>query len=308
MTERFVYVILHYGAYEETVKAIDSVLGLSAEKSKKENRIEKNEIEKNNSQIVVVDNASPDGSGKRLVERYGGTQDVHILLNHANEGFARGNNFGYDFARRELAGEFIVVMNNDVEILQGNFEQIVRQIYRESPFHVLGPDIVTAEGERRNPHRKKPFTIADINRIIRNRTIILWYLKIKQAFRIENKIHWLEDWDRRRVCRERSDLQAQRESRQSGVVLHGSFLVFSPAFVMREERAFCPDTFMYMEEEILSYLCNGKGYEMLYTPEIQVLHKEEVSTAQSRNAFQKYLFYTQHLRESARVMKGVLSG
>lgn len=303
MTEQFIYVILHYGAYEETVKAIDSVTGLSAEEEKKDKW-----AEEKGSHIVVVDNASPDGSGKKLVERYDTRSDVHILFNGTNEGFARGNNLGYAFARRKFGTGFIVVMNNDVEILQKDFEKRVRQIYQETPFHVLGPDIVTPGGEQRNPHREQPFSLTEIKRIIRNRTIILLYLKIKQILKIEDKVHWLEDWDRRRACRERSDLQAQRESRQSGVVLHGSFLVFSPAFVMWEERAFCPDTFMYMEEEILAYLCNEKGYEMLYAPEIQVLHKEEVSTTQSRNAFRKYLFYTQHLRDSARVMKRVLSG
>lgn len=302
MTYRFAYVILHYGVYEETVKAIESITDIAGETEGGSEGAERLR------HIVVVDNASPDRSGERLKDRYENKPEIHILMNSKNEGFAKGNNLGYGFARTELQADFIIVMNNDVEIRQKDFEQKVAEIYGNCSFYVMGPDIVTPQGEHRNPHREDTFSKRDLNRIIRNRTVILWYLKFKQILGLQDRVHFIENWDKRRVYKEREHLQARRDRCQRGIVLHGSFLIFSPRYVEREQAAFCPDTFMYMEEEILTYLCRKKNYLILYDPALQILHKEEAATAETMDAFEKYRFYTENLRNSARVMKGVLSG
>lgn len=293
MLYKFVYVILHYGTYEETVNAIESIL---------------KKFENKESLIVVVDNASPEQSGQKLREIYEKNARVHVLINEKNYGFAIGNNIGYEFARDKLKADFIITMNNDVEILQSDFEQRVADTYQELQFHILGPDIVTPQGEHRNPHRKDTFVKTDLNRIIRNRSIIFFYLKVKQTLGLEQKIHFIEDWDTVRIRKERNSLQ--RNVRQTGVVLQGSFFVFSPDYLENESRAFCPETFLYMEEEILAYQSKQKGYILIYEPGIKVLHKEEAATTQmaEQKQFDKYMFYTYHLRNSAKVMKKIIMG
>lgn len=293
MLYQFVYVILHYGTYEETVNAIDSILKKSESKE---------------SLIVVVDNASPDQSGQKLKEIYEKNARVYVLINERNYGFAIGNNIGYEFAKDKLKADFIITMNNDVEILQPDFEQRVADTYQELRFHILGPDIVTPQGEHRNPHRKDTFAKTDLNRIIRNRSIIFFYLKVKHTLGLEQKIHFIEDWDTVRIQKERNSLQ--RNVRQTGVVLQGSFFVFSPDYLENESQAFCPETFLYMEEEILAYQSKQKGYTLVYEPGIKVLHKEEAATTQmaEQKQFDKYMFYTYHLRNSAKVMKKIIMG
>ena len=285
--------ILHYGTYEETVNAIESILKKSENKE---------------SLIVVVDNASPEQSGQKLREIYEKNARVHVLINEKNYGFAIGNNIGYEFARDKLKADFIITMNNDVEILQSDFEQRVADTYQELQFHILGPDIVTPQGEHRNPHRKDTFVKTDLNRIIRNRSIIFFYLKVKQTLGLEQKIHFIEDWDTVRIRKERNSLQ--RNVRQTGVVLQGSFFFFFPDYLENESRAFCPETFLYMEEEILAYQSKQKGYILIYEPGIKVLHKEEAATTQmaEQKQFDKYMFYTYHLRNSAKVMKKIIMG
>lgn len=285
--------ILHYGTYEETVNAIDSILKKSESKE---------------SLIVVVDNASPDQSGQKLKEIYEKNARVYVLINERNYGFAIGNNIGYEFAKDKLKADFIITMNNDVEILQPDFEQRVADTYQELRFHILGPDIVTPQGEHRNPHRKDTFAKTDLNRIIRNRSIIFFYLKVKHTLGLEQKIHFIEDWDTVRIQKERNSLQ--RNVRQTGVVLQGSFFVFSPDYLENESQAFCPETFLYMEEEILAYQSKQKGYTLVYEPGIKVLHKEEAATTQmaEQKQFDKYMFYTYHLRNSAKVMKKIIMG
>jgi hypothetical protein len=62
-----------------------------------------------NIDIIVVDNGSTDGSIAMIRERHPGAQ---IIENHANLGFAAGNNVGIRASR----GEYVVILNNDAEL------------------------------------------------------------------------------------------------------------------------------------------------------------------------------------------------
>ncbi len=146
----FVFVVLHYCAPEMTAECIDSI---------------RKRIIYGSYRIVIVDNASPDDSGIALQERYSGCADVHVLLNETNEGFARGNNAGYRYAVENLHPDFLIAINNDVLMLQPDFLARIESIYYERNFHVLGPDILNPDGERRNPHRIRNFTKKDLHRM-----------------------------------------------------------------------------------------------------------------------------------------------
>lgn len=59
-------------------------------------------------EVILVDNASSDGSAAWVAEHY---PEVRVVCNERNLGFAEGNNRGLAAAR----GEFIVLLNNDTE-------------------------------------------------------------------------------------------------------------------------------------------------------------------------------------------------
>lgn len=286
---KFVFVILHYCAVETTMRSVDTILTC---------------IHYDDYEIVIVDNASPDKSGELLKRKYCNAEKVHIIENPLNQGFARGNNAGYQFAKVKLEANFIICMNNDVMMLQEDFLQRVLNLYRTRKFYVLGPDIVTPQGEHQNPHRLKTFDLKDVNRIIRNRTIIVWYLRVKRFLKIEDKVQILEKWDERRGAGEKKNIRTDVE--QMDVVLHGSCLIFSPDYIENEDEAFYPETFMWMEEEILTFLCQKKHYKTVYSPQIKVLHHEGISTGEIKGKSEKYFFYSVQLKNSARVMKKIL--
>lgn len=288
---KFVFVILHYCAVETTIQAVDTLLKC---------------IQFDDYEIIIVDNASPDKSGDLLEERYRDVASVHILLNSLNEGFARGNNVGYRFARENLKADFIICMNNDVMILQEDFLQRISEMYERERFHVLGPDIVTPEGEHQNPHRQRPFELKEVTRIIRNRTVILWYLSIKRILHLQDKVRLIECWDERRGKAEKKGMRS--DSPLENVVLHGSCMIFSPIYLEWEEEAFYPESFMWMEEEILTYLCQKKKYRILYSPQIWVRHLEGVSTKSLKKRSEKYEFYSRQLKNSAKVLKNLMTG
>ena len=69
-------------------------------------------------QIVVVDNASTDGTPGWLAERF---HDVDLLVLPTNEGFCRANNLG--IARTEAP--FVLVLNPDTELAPGFVRQLL---------------------------------------------------------------------------------------------------------------------------------------------------------------------------------------
>ena len=69
------FVILHYRAIDTTRSCVKSIRALAGDKH-----------------IVIVDNASPNGTGAVLAEEFAASPDVTVLLHGKNDGFARGNN------------------------------------------------------------------------------------------------------------------------------------------------------------------------------------------------------------------------
>lgn len=66
-------------------------------------------------EIVIVDNASEDGTREWLQELEASSNDVVVVLNDVNEGFAAGCNRGFRTANNEL----VCLLNNDTEPLRG---------------------------------------------------------------------------------------------------------------------------------------------------------------------------------------------
>lgn len=282
---RIAFVILHYQNIDDTVACIKSL---------------QDNLNYENKKIVVVDNASPNGTGKRLQERYNAVEQVQVLLADVNEGYARGNNLGYQYAREELQSDFIIVLNNDTMVKQKDFCDVIIEKYHEKGYHLLGPDVVDENGNHQNPNRVERVGIPKIKKIIRNRKIIRTYLKIKSLVGWTKSMRLLEILERREEKKAKANTTYKTE--RENVVLHGSCIVFSPSYVKENAEAFYPNTFMYFEEDILACKCQDKGYLTLYTPSVSILHRAESSTKYDRSAFQKMLFVTEQRLNSAKIL------
>lgn len=64
-----------------------------------------------NFEVIIVDNGSTDGSAE-LVQRCFQYNNIRIIRNSRNLGFAEGNNIG----ARAAKGEYVVFLNNDTEV------------------------------------------------------------------------------------------------------------------------------------------------------------------------------------------------
>jgi GT2 family glycosyltransferase len=87
-------------------------------------------------EIIVVDNASPDGSAEWLqAVAATGLLPLTVELNRDNRGFAAANNQAAARAR----GDVLVLLNNDCVVLPGWLETLVGHLDRDPRIGIIGP-------------------------------------------------------------------------------------------------------------------------------------------------------------------------
>ena len=146
----FGFVVLHYLDFEMTKQCVLNIL---------EN------CHKYNIKIVIVDNASQNGSGENLKKYFEYEHRITVIINEENLGFANGNNVGYEYLKKFEYINFIIILNNDVLIKQNNFLDTVVLLYQRKHFSVLGPDIYNPiEKKHQNPSRTEPLNLCQIER------------------------------------------------------------------------------------------------------------------------------------------------
>lgn len=253
-----VFVILHYLTLTDTLEAIASIKNYEP-----------------GSHIVIVDNASRNGSLEKLEIEFQDDCCVDIIASPDNIGFARGNNLGIEFARSHFAPDFICVMNNDVLLIESILQAIADE-YLKSEFSVLGPMIYTADGRcDDNPGPCSPMTYIDLEKTINdlNRTILINRMHIGKLY---SAMQGIRNSYRGKCC----DIRHKEYlSRLENVQLHGSFLVFSRRFFEQYE-GFYDGTFLNMEEDILFWQLQKKNLTTVYLPYIHIFHKEDSASKQ----------------------------
>lgn len=278
------YVILHYKNLDDTIKCIESLLRTTNK----------------DSNLIVVDNGSGDGSGEKLKKKYQDMQKIKVLLLENNVGFSKGNNAGYTYAKKNYDSDFIVVTNNDVVFYQKNFEEVIKKIYEQSQFYVLGPDVyIPRHEDHQNPLFKTPINKQQLINEIKE---YKYYRKNPLKFEKRLKIHALKN----RLCSKykvinflystlRGKDVLDYKKRYENVGLQGSCLIFSKKFIMKEDKAFEPEPFLYEEETFLFYRCQKKSYKMVYDPSIAIRHEEAASfTNANKDNIQRLKFMLNH--------------
>ena len=243
---RVSFVILHYNVFNMTILSVECLLAV---------------LQKADIDVVIVDNASPNGSGNDLQTYFKDYQKVHVLLSERNLGFAQGNNMGYRWAKEHLNPDYIVVMNNDVIIRDKEFCK--KLISLEGVEGILGPDILNKRGEHQNPYRYGIETVRELRK-----SIVLTRMKM-----IGVSLFYGLHKKKREQLSDNNDLHEKEK-----IHLHGACIIFTKDFIKTVEYAFYPDTFLYGEEDFLFLLAQKMCLKMSYEPLLKVEHMEDVST------------------------------
>jgi GT2 family glycosyltransferase len=98
-------------------------------------------------EIIVVDNASTDGSVDLLGQKF---QDVNLIINGKNLGFGGGNNIGILASR----GKYIMILNNDTRLDPKCAEELKKSIEKDKNYGACAskillesePDVIDGAG------------------------------------------------------------------------------------------------------------------------------------------------------------------
>ncbi len=100
-------------------------------------------------EIIVVDNASNDGSPDMVAKQF---PNVRLIRNSANLGFAKANNFGL----REARGKYIALVNSDVKVLANCLTKLVDFCDAHPDAGMVGPRVQNGDGSLQRSCRGFP--------------------------------------------------------------------------------------------------------------------------------------------------------
>ncbi len=269
------FVILHYKALEDTERCIETALSIAGKKG-----------------IVVIDNASPDGSGMVIREKYSDNPSVLVILNEKNLGFSKANNIGCRIAREKWDPDYYVVANNDISFPQAEFIDKIETLYKRYAFSVLGPDIVNTRCNiHQNPQAKNP---PSLNRA--RKTVFLNVLchKMLLVTYPVMKLYYHN-------IRENPRAAVGYDHEQEDVLLSGACLVFSRDYVHIRGNVFSPETFFFSEEPLFTIWCRKHDKKIIYSPMLKVFHNESASTYLETNSYRRISFQMKNIIDSTKI-------
>jgi N-acetylglucosaminyl-diphospho-decaprenol L-rhamnosyltransferase len=199
-------------------------------------------------EVIVVDNASSDGSPDLVRERF---PSVRLLELPENRGFGAGNNAGM----RVASGRYFLLQNSDAWPVGSAIEDLVAFMGANPAVGVAGPRLVGIDGRLQKSVRAFPT-------VWRIATEYFFLRKLAPRSRTLNSFYG-GGFD--------------YSTRHEADFLTGAVLLLRRAAV-EEVGAFDPDFFMFSEETDLCYRMQKAGWTVEFDPEAEFVHVGGAST------------------------------
>jgi N-acetylglucosaminyl-diphospho-decaprenol L-rhamnosyltransferase len=200
-------------------------------------------------EVIVVDNASADGSASMVRDEF---PDVRLIANAENRGFPAGNNQGIAAAR----GRYVFLLNPDTEVEGGALAAMVSYADAHPDVGVVGPQLLNPDGSVQSSRRRFP-------------TLLIALFEAT----------WLEPYAPRRLLERYRMLD-----RPDGAIQDVDWVDGAALMARREaiERVGLMDEgfFMYSEELDWCRRFREAGWRVVYLPEARILHYRGKSSEQ----------------------------
>jgi hypothetical protein len=233
-------------------------------------------------EVVVVDNASSDGSPGMIAAEF---PEVRLLANRHNPGYGAGANQGVAACR----APYVLVLNSDTLLGEGSVSTLADWLDRHPRAAIAGPRLLNPDGTLQSScfPELTPFNVLALNTGLNRLARLLPRFRPTWRGTPSKTGHWVKG----------AALAIRREA-------------------FAAVGGFDESYFMYAEEVDLCLRLNAAGWEVHYTPSATVVHVEGASTGQNRHAMAARLFasleqlYRRHdperLPRLRRVLKVVL--
>jgi GT2 family glycosyltransferase len=195
-----------------------------------------------NFEVIVVDNASSDGSVDMIRQEYG---QVILIANTENRGFAVANNQGMAIAN----GRYLLLLNSDTIVLNGAIQKTLACAEKWPDTAVVGCRILNPDRTLQNSCFMFPSLL---NGFLFSTTLYRLFPK-SRFFGREQMTWWARD-----------------DTREVDVVT-GCYMLVRRQSV--EDVGMMDDGFfMYAEETDWCYRFKSKGWRNRFTPDAEIIH------------------------------------
>jgi GT2 family glycosyltransferase len=218
-------------------------------------------------EIVVVDNASSDGTAAAIRARWSG---VRVIDAGANLGFARANNLGM----QQSFGPLILLLNPDTVVPVGAIDTLVASLDARPDVAIVGPRLVNADGRAELSFGRMMSPVAELRQkfLVRgNNGAGPVAMYVESLTRRERAVDWVSG-----AC----------------LLVHRAD---AEAVGLMDERYF-----MYAEDVDFCAAVRARGRRVLFTPAAEVIHLRGRSRATAFEATEQayrrsqVAFYEKH--------------
>lgn len=217
-------------------------------------------------EIIVVDNASDDGSVEMIKEKF---PEVILIENKSNVGFGKANNQGLKIAK----GRFILLINPDTLVAEDTFQKMIEFFDSHLDVGMAGCKILNPDGTLQLACRRSfpgPWTaftkVTGLSSLFPKSKLFarynLTYLDENQTYEVD--------------------------------AISGSFMMLRKE-VYDKVGGFDEQFFMYGEDLDLCYRIQKAGYKIFYVHTTQIIHYKGESTKRSSLDETKIFYQAMHL-------------
>ena len=208
-------------------------------------------------EVIVVDNASTDGSAEMVANEF---PNIRLVASSMNTGYARGNNLAF----KEASGNWLLTLNPDTEFDDQSLDKSI-EVLKTYPHHgALGARQIGLDGDVQKSIRGFPSLLGIAGDLL------------GLANRFPNTV-----WDSYRLTGFDYDLE------QDAPQPMGTFLLFRREALVSIGDPYKPfdESFpIFFNEVDLLFRMSQAGWPCLYSPSVRVIHHGGEGTKQVRKS------------------------
>lgn len=244
-------IIVNYNTLELTKNTIESVF---------------EKTEGLNYEIILVDNASTDGSVEFFENNYKGK--IIFINNKENLGFGKANNKGIEIAR----GKYVFLLNSDTLLINNAIKILFDYMEKNEACGIAGGNLYTLDMQPTHSYLKELPSIS---------------VEISWHFNYLKKIY-------KKILNKRDDFNYSKFPIEVGYITGAD--LFIRGKLLKYLGNFDEDFFMYSEEAELTYRVKKAGYKVMSVPQAKIIHLEGKSSKVSLKKLSiflegKYCYY-----------------